>query len=191
MGVSSRTEIQNSALIKLGAETINSEDDENTRARLIKVQYPIIRDRVLRSHPWKFARGRVALSPIDPLADEYFEWGYSFQLPTDCLRVIETDIPDGGLWDVEDRILLANEPTVIIKYIKRVTDVSKYDDNFCEVVAWELASDIAFLLTGNVAREVSTKESAKKAMQEARSFNAQQGNTDRVSSEAWVNSRQY
>ncbi len=193
MGVTTVTQIQNSALIKLGAELINSEDDENKRARLIKEQYPKVRDDLLRAHPWKFARTRVELAPIDPIPDEYssFDYDYVFQLPSDCLRVIGTNLCDTDQWDVEDRFFLANTTPVIIKYIKQVTNVTKFDDNFCECLAWALAADIAYALTQNVARETSAQASFKAKLAEARSFNAQQGSGPRVSADNFINVRRY
>jgi len=53
--------ISNSALIKLGAETITTFEDDNKRARLCKNQYPLMRDKLLRSHPWNFNTKRVEL----------------------------------------------------------------------------------------------------------------------------------
>lgn len=191
MGVTSVTQIQNSALIKLGAEPINSEDDESKRARLVKEQYPKVRDALLRSHPWKFARTRATLTPIDPKPDGYSDFRSVYQLPADCLRVVQTDLDDEAHWDVEDTLLLCNEPTVTIKYIRRVENVTKFDDNFCEVLAWDLAADIAYALTQNVARESSAQSSRDKALMVARSFNAQQGSPPRVSADRILRSRRY
>ncbi len=191
MGVTSVTEIQNSALIKLGAERINSEDDSNLRARLVKEQYPKVRDSLLRSHPWKFARTRVALTPVSPTPDGFYDFTYVFQLPADCLRVIDTNLCDIDPWDIEDRYFLANSTPVTIKYIKKVTNVTKFDDNFCEVLAWALAADIAFALTNQVTREQAAQKSYRDALMEARSFNAQQGSSKRVSADNFLNARRY
>lgn len=191
MGVTSVTQIQNSALIKLGAEQINSEDDLNKRARLVKEQYPKVRDDLLRAHPWRFAVARVALSPISPTPDDFFDFDYVFQLPADCLRPIGNDLCDTEEWAVEDRYFVCNQSTVTLKYIKKVENVSKFDDNFCEVLAWCLAADIAYALTQNVARESAAQASRDKALMTARSFNAQQGSPPRVSADDFVRVRRY
>lgn len=193
MGVTSVTQIQNSALIKLGAELINSEDDSSKRARLLKEQYPKVRDDLLRGHPWKFARTRVELTPIDPIPTGYgdFDYDFVFQLPSDCLRVIDTNLCDSEPWDIEDRYFLSNQSPVIIKYIKQVTNVTKFDDNFCEVLAWALAADIAYALTQNVSREQEAKKSYEAKLREARSFNGQQGSSPRISGDDILNSRRY
>lgn len=191
MGVTSVTQIQNSALIKLGAEQINDEDDANKRARLVKEQYPKVRDDLLRAHPWRFAVARVALTPISPKPDNFFDFDYVFQLPSDCLRPIGNNLCDTDPWAVEDRYFVCDQATVILIYIKQVTNVSKFDDNFCEVLAWCLAADIAYALTQNVAREQSAQGSRDKALMTARSFNAQQGSPPRVSADGFVRARRY
>lgn len=60
----SDVEICNSALAKLGAESITSLSDTTRRAVLCNRQYDKIRKKMLRMHPWNFAIKRVWLSPI-------------------------------------------------------------------------------------------------------------------------------
>ena len=192
MAVTSATEIMNSALIKLGAERILSANDENNRARLLKEQYPKVRDAHLRAHPWKFAIRRVELGLITPMPTDYWAYSHAFQLPTDCLRVIETDLGDYAEWDVEDRMLLTKGNAVVrIRYIKRVTDVAKFDDNFCEVLAWALAADIAYAVTQSTVQQEKAIREYNSQLQQARSFNAQQGSVKRVMAEEWLDSRFY
>lgn len=191
MAVSSVTDIENSALIKLGAERIGSDDENNARARLCRQQYPIIRDAVLRAHPWKCAIARIALTPISPKPVNFPEWTNVFQLPVDCMRIIETSLDDCEAWNVEQRYFLANSTPVTIRYIQRVTDVSKFDDNLCEAIAWGLAADIAYAITQSVQLATAAAGSYKSVLMEARSFNAQQGSSPRVSSDQVINSRWY
>ena len=82
----SETQIMNSALIKLGAEVILSPNDESDRARVMKTQYPISRNKLLRSHPWNFAIEYASLAVIDPKPTQVWEYGYVYNLPADCLR---------------------------------------------------------------------------------------------------------
>lgn len=80
--------ICNSALIKLGAESISSLSDNNKRAKLCNAQYEVLKNKVLRAHPWNFAikRAKLTVNAQEP------SWGFysSFDLPGDCLRVLET-----------------------------------------------------------------------------------------------------
>jgi hypothetical protein len=191
--ITSEVEVVNSALIKLGAERIVTLDDASNRARLLKEQYSKIRDNELRGHPWKFAIKRTELAVIDPKPDGFDDWAYVFQLPADNLRIVS--IVNGTTydrWDTEAGIyLLADTDTITIRHIFRQTDVTKWDDNFVEVVAWALAKDIAYSLTQSSAAVKSAMDSYKDALQLARSFNAQQGSVQRVQAEEWTDSRFY
>lgn len=57
-------DIANSALLKLGAESITSLSDTTRRARLVNEQFNKIRKRLLRSHPWNFAMKRQYLQVL-------------------------------------------------------------------------------------------------------------------------------
>jgi len=54
-------DICNSALDELGLEPIKSLDEGSKRAKLCKRNYSIIRRKMLRAHPWNFARKRTTL----------------------------------------------------------------------------------------------------------------------------------
>jgi hypothetical protein len=192
MAVTSSVQIMNSALIKLGAERIASEDESNLRAKLCKEQYPKRRDMLLRAHPWKFAVRRSELAAVDPKPDDFGDWGYVFQLPTDVCRILQlVDICAETPWDTENQYLLIDESEVTIRYISRITDVTKFDDNFIEALAWDLAADIAFALTQKQDLADSCVKRAEKELALARSFNAQQGSVQRVQAEDFLNARRY
>jgi hypothetical protein len=190
MGASSETAIMNSALVKIGAERIVTPDDDSNRARLVKNQYPLVRDHLLRGHPWKFATARALLTALVPTPDNVWDYSFAFTLPSDCMRVLKTDLQDLDVWNVENgRQLVANQNPVRIQYVKRVTDVAQFDDNFCEVLAWGLAADIAYALTQSTQQKESAEKSYQRALAEARSFNAQQGSPPRVVADQVFNSR--
>jgi hypothetical protein len=193
MSVTAEVQIMNSALVKMGAERISSPDDNNSRALLMREQYPKLRDQLLRSHPWKFATKRTQLGVISPKPDGYLEWSYVFQLPSDNLRILNlVNVSPYECWDTEGTdYLLTNLSEITIRHLYRVTDVTKYDDNFCEVLAWGLACDTAFAVTGKKDLVASLQVIYQKHLAEARSFNAQQGSVQRVQAEALINSRRY
>lgn len=192
MGVASKTVIQNSALIKLGAERIVSDDDSNNRARVIKERYPVVLQEVLRSHPWRFATSYVELAAVSPTPTDLFEYDYAFQLPSDCLRVIGTNLCSSDAWEeIEGLRIACNVSELKVKFIKYVTDTSKYDANFCELVAWALAADVAYAITQSTAQAESMKAGYENKLKTARSFSAQVGSVKQVEASEWVNSRRY
>lgn len=189
--VTSEVQIMNSALIKLGAEIILSPNDDNKRARLMKAQYPIVRDKLLRSHPWRFSTAYAELALISPTPDDIFDYTYVFQLPSDCARVFKTNLCSDANWTEVEGGRLATDAsnTLKIKYGKIVTDVTKYDATFVEVLAWELAADTAYAMTQSTAMADSAAAKARLALTEARSFSAQVGSVQRVVSDDWLAAR--
>ena len=145
------TTICNLALSKIGARKIIDITEESNEARACKMFYTETRDDVLRSHRWNFAITRTALSEI--VTEPAFGWRNGFQLPTDCLRVFEVDGWDlarrEGNWEVEGRILLSNDDSVDIRYIRRVEDANLFDSTFVEAFACKLGAQIAMPITGS------------------------------------------
>lgn len=187
--VTSETEICNSALIKIGAQRILSIEDNSERARLLKEQYHKLRDELLYSHPWGFAISRATLA--EDVTSPEFEWSHRFLLPLDCLRVISTDIPkDNGEWAIEDgRYLMCHYSTVKIKYVKRITDVSKFTPGFAELLACAIAKEICYSITQSVTLRDSMLKQYERALATTRSFNAQESQGERVYADSWLHSR--
>lgn len=182
----SDTSIVNSALAKLGAKQILSLDDDTREARLMKEQLPKIRDMLLRSHPWNFAieRAELAASSTSP----EFGFDYKFQLPADCLRVLEIDTEDQE-WQKEGTYVVSNSSTMFIKYVKKITQAGLYDANFSEVFALKLAADNAYAITQSTSLRDELNREYKEALREARSFDAQEGGTRQVYARKWLNAR--
>lgn len=183
----SEVTICNRALAKVGAERIISLADSNERAALCAEVYPTVRDDLLRGHPWNFAISRVALAPI--MGEPLFDWGFQFQLPSDCLRVLETDLAKEAKWKVEGRRLMCDFEAVSIKFIKNVNDPSQFDANFVELLACKMAADISYSLVQSVTLRDQLIQEYERKLRLARSFDAQEGQGDRVYADTWLNSR--
>lgn len=192
MSVTSEVEIMNSGLIKIGADTIISVDEQNSRARACKTRYYILRDARLRSHPWKFATGYASIAPLVNKPEEIWDFKYVYNLPQDCLRVLETNLSEGDRWaEIADRQLACNVSELKIKYVRKITDVSKYDANFCEVLALDLAIDLAYLTTQSAQQVANLTTMRNDMLRSTRSFNAQIGTPQQVEANLWVNARRY
>jgi hypothetical protein len=196
----SEVEIANSALLKCGVDRIISLDESNNRAEAMKEQFYKHRDALMRSHPWNWAIKRVELAEVSETPA--FDFTNTYQLPTDCLRVLKINellvsmngrglnLNNYGEFSIEGDKLLCNFSTVKIKYIAKITDVSKWDENFCEVLAFRLAADLAYRLTGSAALATALYEQYEKELRQARSFDGQEGSSDRVvESPGWLVSR--
>ena len=191
--VTSATEIMNSALNKLGAERILSEDDASVRARIMKGQYPIRRDALLCSHPWNFAISYVELALVSPTPDDLeWEYDYVYQLPADCLRVIKCDLEFDDAWEeIEGNRIACNVSELKIKYIKQITDVSKFSARFVETLAYDLATDSCISLTGSADKKEQMQKDYDRYLAQSRSFDAQVGSIKRVEADDWTSSRRY
>lgn len=181
------TSICNSALIKVGAQRILSLNEDSEQARLVKEQYEKNRDELLYAHPWNFASDRVELAAVD--AEPAYEFGYKFQLPADVLRVYGSNLSQDQRWKVEGRYLVAPEPNIKILYIKKITDTSMFSPAFSEALAVKIAADISYSLTQNASLRQQLMQEYLIRLREARSFDGQESQGDRVYADSWLNAR--
>lgn len=97
----------------------------------------------------KFARKRATLAPI--LNGERTNWAFAYTLPNDYIHL--EGIPVNGTvvpvaevrteYEMEGGVILTNIDNLEIVYIYYLEDVTKYDEDFVEVLALFLASKFA------------------------------------------------
>lgn len=167
----SAVQICNNALIKLGSNTITSLSDDTKPARLCNKMYSIMRDDLIRSHPWNFTIERAALAQLASTPD--FEFAFQYQLPSDCLRVLRLDDPDTE-YRIEGRKLLTDSSTVSLIYIKQVTDEAQFDANFSNVLALKIASEIAYAITNSTSLSQALRQAYLKEFSRAKMNDAQE-----------------
>jgi hypothetical protein len=184
---SSAVEICNEALALVGAAPITSLAQQTTEAQLLNSLYVPTRDQLLTSHPWNFATKRVELA-ADPDAPE-FGFAYRFALPADCLRVISTDLDSEDRWKIENGYLLCDSSEVSIRYISKITTEATFSINFCEALAYKLASKIAYPLVQSSTLAKSLFDLYITHLRDARSMDAQEGGIEQVEANEWINSR--
>jgi hypothetical protein len=142
-----KLEIMNVALARIGANSITSETEGSTEARLVVNHWSIARLAVLREHAWNFAATDVELAQVAGYAG--FEFKYAYALPADCVRLLQ--FYGNPTFRVQGGRVLTNEPVCKIKYVADITDTSKWDASFSDVLAQRLAVDIAYALTKSQA----------------------------------------
>ena len=152
MGLS-KIEICNHALLKIGADTIasldiNQNDTEAVvrSAKLCSVLFKQSLDETLRTYKWNSALKRYKLNRLSE--EPAFKFKYKYQLPNDCIRVINVyDDPkaydDRTEWVVEGRTILCDYENVYISCVSRPTDVSKLDAFLTRAVIQNLAIKLA------------------------------------------------
>lgn len=157
-------QICNIALAKIGSDSFITSLDEDTKsARHCSIFYEPIRDSLLRSHLWRFARKQYQLAPL--VDEPLFDGGYYFQMPVDCLRVVQPDedyFGTYGRWSVEGNKILADTTVLNIVGIQRITDESLFDSIFVEAFATKLAHELCLPM----AQSESLKAALKQDMRE-------------------------
>ena len=149
----SNTKICNMALRKLGAKRINDLDtDSSVNAIDCRLHFEQTRDALIQSHFWRFASAREDLS--QDTVDPDFEWESQFILPTDYM--VKKSVWSGAgpykttiSYAIEGQRILTNENDIKLRYIKRVTDPTEFDELFIEVFVLKLALKLVALAGAN------------------------------------------
>lgn len=180
--------ICSSALLLLGDNPINDLTDETTRASVCAVLYPTVRDSMLRAHPWDCCIARVNLVP--EVTTPVFGFGYSYNLPGDCLRVLSIDTQEYPIEHrVEGRKLLTNVSSIALRYIFRNEDVSSWDSGLVDVMISAMAAALAFPITRSDNTKQMYDQEVFVKLRKARNSDAQQGTTSTIQSSPLVEIR--
>ena len=183
------TKICNLSLSDIGSKRINDyETDSSGQAIVCRLHYEPTRDALLRSSYWPFAGARSTLT--QDAADPDFEYDNQFILPNDFLylrSVFEENSEPAHA--IEGERFLTNDSTAKIRYTKRVTDVTKFDPLFVQVLALQLALK---LVTGLGKTDTKLKESIKDdlelLMPSVRALSRQEANLE-GREDTWVDVR--
>lgn len=194
----SETRIINQAFSKIGSLRINDFSDNTESSPQIiqaRTQYEPTRDFLIRSYHWRFASDRATLSQDtnDPSGEE---WDNQFILPSDFMAM--KSIYEGRFSDIsfrsytlEDERLLTNETTMEIRYIKKVTDVSKFDPLFVKLLTWTLADEFIGPLAGGDSRiQIKIDRVLAELIPSVKALDGQETNTaGRFESGTWNDAR--
>jgi len=133
---------------ELGAEAVQSFDEDTAEAGTFGLIYDGIYDEVLSLGHWPFALktfelSRIVDAPVDP------NFKYQFQLPTDCLAPHEGMDHTGTPCDyvIDGTVVLSNCDRVLLKYTHRppYTDLPPY---FVDLLVFRLAYRAAESIVG-------------------------------------------
>ena len=188
----SSVEICNSALILIGAKTISSLSDGTKAANVCNAMYDPMRKEVLRAHPWNFAIAYVALADTGntPVADH---WTNEFTIPTDVLRVLETNQTYDADWELGynasgNKVLWTNDDSVEIKYIKDITNTTRFDPAFDQTLAMRLAAQVAYSLTQSQSVQQNMYRLYLQSIKDARFYDAQEHSFEEVLADEFTES---
>lgn len=172
----SLTEIANLALAMVGEERVTRLDTDTSKpARLCNEMLPQVRARCLSEHPWNFAVRRASL----PALASSPSWGYAYayQVPADCIRVLEIDGADPHEpWSREGTAILTDLTAPLsIRYIADVTDPARWSPMFVDMVAATLAERLALPLSASQSSRAAIAQLLADIRGRARAIDAAEG----------------
>jgi hypothetical protein len=201
--MASQVDIANLCLSILGKSSIASFLDNSNAARVINIEYDMLRRALLRGRAtWRFSVKRASL-PVLTTAPVSGPYTQQYAQPTDCLRVLLAgdtypglDLSDYRLgptdagYLVEGRNILCDYGAPLsLKYVGDITDTTQFDPQFVVALACDLAYTCCERLTGSDAKQAAAKDRKKDAWAEARASNAFENTPEFPADDTWVASR--
>lgn len=185
--MATKTGICNIALRSLGAGRITSIDQAVEQARILTDIYTDMLKEVLAAHPWNFAKKRDTLTELATAPE--FGYDHAYQLPGDCLRVVQM-ADDDSVFVVESDQLFTDESSAKIEYIAYIEDTSKYSPGFVAAFAARLAAEIALPITDSRTKAADMLEVYKEKLTLAKSADAQEGTAKVHEESSWIDDRE-
>lgn len=154
----SKTGIVNLMLIDAGEKTIsNIETDTSPLAGKIRIVWDFARDYALSLHQWNFATCWIKNQAARG-TNVSGKYSYSYTMPEQCIRVLQLgknqtplDVPwEGELDSASDTRVICTDldPSIDIKYIKRVENTELYSPSFNVLLSKALKTFLARPISG-------------------------------------------
>jgi hypothetical protein len=202
--------IVNLALLNIGVGSISALNEGTPQSIAANAAWEYVLNEVLEAKDWNFAKTRasLAVSDVTPVNN----WSYAYPLPSDFLRLVSdyknTSKDDPAIYPMEmpyiiETLATGTSPNItyitclftdydntsedlIITYIRKVTDPSKYTAHFITALAFRLAAQLAVSLTESRTKFSDMMQSYRAAIVGADALN-QTGNylEDEKGSSSW------
>lgn len=180
-------DVANMALGLLTEAPIDSLDDDERAARMMRLHYETVREAELTKKVWWFSLVAAELvgAPVDDAL------GYRYELPEDCLRlpavVEDSDVrwvqrSDGIYTDIPGPIRLV--------YVANIVDPTDWPSVFTDVLAAALAIKVAHPITQKASMIEVAQSAYDRALSVALAVNAIQRSSPRRV-ERWEEARGY
>lgn len=179
--MASAVDFANGALYRVGSSIrITSLDESVERTEPVRQAgfwYPLVRDQVLASAPWGFARKWVSLAQsTDTVAPG---WTYAYQYPSDCIQAVAVcdagGVRGGATWfswwaadrttqvpkipfqigasaDGASNVILTDISPAYLYYIFRQTQTAVFSPLFGDALMWKLGAELGSAVNANPAR---------------------------------------
>ena len=182
MAINSDADICNMALGHLGNYgTVSSiETPETDIERTFALWFSVSRETLLKLVMPNFSLTRKRSARVtDYTADDSEGYSYAYQKPNDMLKLLgigSANIKDNS-YSVEDEYVYTNElysTGAYLRYVKNITDVSKFSAEFKDLLALYLASKVCLPLTQDPVKQQAINQQLSAAMMTVSAINAQE-----------------
>lgn len=165
-----KAQIFNFALTLLGQASISDPDGSGVNETACRQVYDIVRQSLLEEHLWNFAIRRS--TPATNATAPDFEYSYSFDIPSDCLRIHKL-YNHTGAYKEEDGKILSDSDTLYLIYIKDVTDVPDFPPLFAKLLAIDVALAVEYRITNQSKMQGSLIQQRQQTLIKAKMVDAQ------------------
>jgi hypothetical protein len=139
----SEIQICNGALDFVGAGSITSLTDGTVEAAACLRHWPIARQQVFESHPWKCISRQARLTTTTTAPQ--FGFSYAYPVPADYVRMMGME-DAGDEYQVYQGVLHTDESPGYIDYVYLCTDPTKYTAGLINALQMHLAYRLALAL---------------------------------------------
>ena len=186
MAIVSKVQICNLALGVLGsAENIlNIDNPTNASEKIFALRYDLTRQKVLKLVKPNFALKRDKWAKLNVTPS--FGYAYAYAVSNDCLAVL-------GIGNIEEKRndyaveggqLQTNQDApegLPVRYVRDITDVTKFTPEFVDLLAWHLAYDCCMSLTQSAEKLGYLTQIMPHNISNASAMNAQENRPIRIS----------
>jgi hypothetical protein len=143
-------QIANRALLHLSLSSINSLEAQTTPARVMSEAVNWSISAVLTEGDWVYSTRTATLTASVEETPPDTEYKYAFTLPASVDRLV--GVLDTGLnlsedYRMEGRLIYANLPTLIVRYISHSVELVNIPHRLAELIATHLAASTCLRLT--------------------------------------------
>lgn len=153
-------QICSNALVRLGANPIQSFDEGTDIATICDSIYTMKKDYMLAMYPWRFTKkfAQLSRSTTTPTA----QWSYQFVLPADRatsgFAAVYTSATAGAVpiqdYTIIGNRLMSNCPELYVEY-QAIVDESLWAPYFVELMIHVMMDEMCFAVTDNVGLKTS------------------------------------
>ena len=156
-----KTQIVNLALTHIGGRLLTDVDTETSQEAILgRTWFDLVREEILREHPWNHATKRVALSGAVDLTTTSlsgYDYNYRLDLPADYIRIIKVEDVETK-FSVEYDGIYCDYANPLIRYVYDNTTYTTWPNNVIAAFSYLLASYMSQGLTGPAGQAIALRQ---------------------------------